>query len=64
MKYGRGAGSLILGIRSPLQFDDSIALLANQNYLILVGEKCDTVVELRGAPAPQIGPPPDSCQCG
>ena len=37
MKYGRGAGSLILGIRSPLQFDDSIALLANQNYLILVG---------------------------
>ena len=37
MKYGRGAGSLILGILSPLQFDDSIALLANQNYLILVG---------------------------
>ena len=37
MKYGREAGSLILGILSPLQFDDSIALLANQNYLILVG---------------------------
>ena len=37
MKYRRGTGSLILGILSPLQFDDSIALRANQNYLTLVG---------------------------
>ena len=37
MKYRRRAGSLILGILSPLQFDDNIAVLANQNYLILVG---------------------------
>ena len=34
MEYIRGVGSLILGILSPLQFDDSIALLANQKGLL------------------------------
>ena len=54
MKYRRGTGSLILGILSPLQFDDSIAVLANQNYLILVTEAARTLAVAAGVAASAI----------